>query len=547
MQVRRGQTKQTNMPQLSSGEFGWSIDTQQLFIGNGAITEGAPAVGNTEVITEHNINNFFLYAEAGYKYFSTLTDVRSVFRPIQEKLDDFVSLNDFITTSTDYSVAIQNAVTHASSRGKPLYMPEGDYSVTATIFIPPKTEIRGAGLGKTVILAAPSSTSTIFQTVSSTGKLFESGDMHTDPSKPELIKISGVSFISPESASQSIINLDYVTDSVIENCGFRGNDAVSTATSTLTTAISFRGNSIVPNNVAIKNCVFDYLGTAVYSDYDISNITITENKFYTLDTGVVFGKKIRSTTGALTGAKHVRISNNAFNKINRQAVYVGTTSTAKLADVSDIVSFNNDYINVGNLGNGEIVTNNVVEVIRFESWGNVSKNDNFDRLNVNNSESDSDQFKANITDPLNVSRARVKPLVHGPAIIEASTPKYYNIKSVNGADYPFFVYPLSSYTYGSNTKSNIIITIDYTLTKPNSNLIRRGTLEIVVNGNNRSDTVIKDTFSSNITASDGDIEFALVPEDQTPDYINENSAIVVLVRNKKPPVATLTYTFTVRQ
>lgn len=49
IQVRRGY--QEDLPQLASGEMGWSIDTQKLYIGNGTLTEGAPAIGNTEVLT----------------------------------------------------------------------------------------------------------------------------------------------------------------------------------------------------------------------------------------------------------------------------------------------------------------------------------------------------------------------------------------------------------------------------------------------------------------------------------------------------------------
>ena len=41
-----------NLPQLAGAEFGWSTDTRQLFIGNGTIEEGAPAIGNTEILTE---------------------------------------------------------------------------------------------------------------------------------------------------------------------------------------------------------------------------------------------------------------------------------------------------------------------------------------------------------------------------------------------------------------------------------------------------------------------------------------------------------------
>ena len=52
IQVRRG--LQENLPQLASGELGWSIDERRLFIGNGTLTEGAPEVGVTEILTEYS-------------------------------------------------------------------------------------------------------------------------------------------------------------------------------------------------------------------------------------------------------------------------------------------------------------------------------------------------------------------------------------------------------------------------------------------------------------------------------------------------------------
>lgn len=50
IQVRRG--LQENLPQLASGEIGWSVDEQRLYIGNGALSEGAPSLGRTEILTE---------------------------------------------------------------------------------------------------------------------------------------------------------------------------------------------------------------------------------------------------------------------------------------------------------------------------------------------------------------------------------------------------------------------------------------------------------------------------------------------------------------
>jgi len=57
IQHRRGLSE--NLPQLSSAELGWSIDTQELYIGNGTIDEGAPEVGNTRILTALDLDNTY--------------------------------------------------------------------------------------------------------------------------------------------------------------------------------------------------------------------------------------------------------------------------------------------------------------------------------------------------------------------------------------------------------------------------------------------------------------------------------------------------------
>ena len=47
---RKGLTE--NLPQLAGAELGYAIDSRRLFIGNGTLAEGAPVVGNTEILTE---------------------------------------------------------------------------------------------------------------------------------------------------------------------------------------------------------------------------------------------------------------------------------------------------------------------------------------------------------------------------------------------------------------------------------------------------------------------------------------------------------------
>ena len=43
-----------NLPQLAGAEFGWATDERRLFIGNGTLADGAPEIGNTEILTEYS-------------------------------------------------------------------------------------------------------------------------------------------------------------------------------------------------------------------------------------------------------------------------------------------------------------------------------------------------------------------------------------------------------------------------------------------------------------------------------------------------------------
>jgi chromosome segregation ATPase len=86
IQQRRGQKLLSGMPQLSSAELAWAVDTQELFIGNGSITEGAPYVGNTRVLTEHDN---ILELAGSYKFAEPDVSITaSIFRSLQSKLDE---------------------------------------------------------------------------------------------------------------------------------------------------------------------------------------------------------------------------------------------------------------------------------------------------------------------------------------------------------------------------------------------------------------------------------------------------------------------------
>ena len=150
IQQRRGQKLLSGMPQLSSAELAWAVDTQELFIGNGSVAEGAPYVGNTKVLTEHDN---ILELIGSYKFAEPdLSITASIFRSLQSKLDEIqVSVIDFgpqPDPSTNHTPHFVTAFTqlfqNANTRyRKVLTIPNGHYYFTSTLRIPSNVILRG--------------------------------------------------------------------------------------------------------------------------------------------------------------------------------------------------------------------------------------------------------------------------------------------------------------------------------------------------------------------------------------------------------------------
>lgn len=161
-----------NLPTyLAGGEIGWSADTQQLYIGNGRTGvppsgDGAPFIGNTEILTEHsdilNIAGSYTYKgdAAGYSVRTGAQAGEDVERLLQSKLDDQASVRDFGAVGdgvVDDTAAINRAFYEIFCREdttltrRSLFFPAGTYRVSSTLLIPPYAKVFGEGVDSTVI------------------------------------------------------------------------------------------------------------------------------------------------------------------------------------------------------------------------------------------------------------------------------------------------------------------------------------------------------------------------------------------------------------
>lgn len=159
IQVRRGQKNSgIGVPQLSSAEFAWAVDTQELYIGNGSVAEGAPEVGNTKILTEHD--NIL---ELAGSYTFAANDVSmslSVARSLQTKIDeievsvvDYGAIPDGSTDSTEaFTNALQELFLSSNDKYKKiLKVPNGVYLFLDDLTVPSRVILRGENPLETVL------------------------------------------------------------------------------------------------------------------------------------------------------------------------------------------------------------------------------------------------------------------------------------------------------------------------------------------------------------------------------------------------------------
>jgi hypothetical protein len=397
IQVRRGQAQQgSGVPQLASGEFGWAVDTRELYIGNGSVSEGAPAVGNTKILTQYD--NLFSVADT-YIYKDGLGTVATggiggsdVQRTLQQRLDDRVSGRAFGLTGETTQIAttrLQTAIDqlfindatkgNASSRVV-LHLEAGTYIIDDTIYIPPYATIVGAGADKTVIKTT-SSVTEMFKTVNSSSTPGSPADKSTTTTlnQAKNITIKGIT-LETTVANKGLV-LDCCKDSTFEDIRIKGPWVSGTSFST-DVGIELNNLSLVSSvvetrNNSFKNITINGFTYAVSSDWDTNSNKFIECTFQELGYGFAFGTNLITLDPDTFSSKNYgpylnTIERCTFDSIDRQAIWVKYGEWNK--------SINNRFTYCGNDGGAEYISQH--SIIKYETNTNHSENDYFSRTNI---------------------------------------------------------------------------------------------------------------------------------------------------------------------
>ncbi len=301
IQHRRG--KATDLPQLAAGELGWSIDDQKLYIGNGTLADGAPNIGNTEIVTagSSSFTTALTHVYKGYLGDATTINTGNTTRTLQSVLDDYVSVKSFGAVgdgSTADVTAIQRAIdelyrdpdkTDARSR-RILFFPAGTYNINASITIPPYAHLRGEGPDKTIINQSGGN-APVAVTEDNAGNVWPnigSGSATT----PTLIQIEGITFKNGEAYGG--LSLDDATNVYIKNCKFQGTYAARGADAANSKGVTVRSSNSTTqfcSKIVFDQCIFTKFARLVDFSYDVTDV-----KFLNCDLNT-------SYYGALLGAE----------------------------------------------------------------------------------------------------------------------------------------------------------------------------------------------------------------------------------------------------
>lgn len=516
IQIRRGQKNVgSGIPQLAGGELGWAVDTRELYIGNGSVSEGSPSVGNSKILTQHD--NLFTFADQ-YQFQKPTATMQTgstattpVARTLQDRLDELVSVKSFGAKgdATDQTIKLQQAIDqlyiNTATKGSTasritLTIPAGEYTISASLKVPPHATIIGAGSDKVII------TQTVEQPI------FETVNSGSTPGSPALdatsttlnqarhITIKGMTIkttsnnvgLKIQSCRESTFE-----DIIIQGPWTSGSTLLVNQVGIYMGALSTSVNSI---RNTFKNISIKGFARGIESKYDIENNLWDKCVFETLGYGIVLGDgTVINSAGMLTGPINNNISNSKFQDIDRQAIWIhiGNNNT----------STHNIFTGVGNNGGTEgNATHSIIKYSFGTAYTNISTNDYFDRT------------RQLAFDQSLISGFVYVPEVEGPAIYDMEYS--YNIPVVQHNTYTRIL--------RAPAEADRTIYIDYLYRSSAVNAVRQGTLEILINRSLGTATLTDDHSYLGGSTYEANIQFRASVTDENGDTVVDTAVIEML-------------------
>ena len=368
-----------NLPQLAVGEFGVSVDTRQVYIGNGGTD--APQIENIELLTQYSSvgeTTSYTYADAtiGYTAETGVSSSSPTIRTLQAKIDDFVTVRDYGAKgdgATDDTAAINRALTDIyitqtfQATRRALYFPAGTYLVnTSAIKIPAFATIIGEGTRSSVIKRSGSSVTNVAQTADTKNQI--GANIGTGGAAiPQNITI--INMVFQAAGDTDCFLVDQTNNMYFDNCTFIGSKTSAVPTTAGNGKACVRVESLgskYAKNIKFNNCIFESNNYGVKIDDEVRSVVFSGCRFDNLYKGAVIGQDDSSTS-----PKGVKIINSMFDNIYAHGIHVydGTVSSA--------FNFFND---VGNSASG--AGSPATPVIEFLEGDCFSMGDIFERPNA---------------------------------------------------------------------------------------------------------------------------------------------------------------------
>ena len=422
---------EVDLPQpLAGAELGWAIDTRQLYIGNGELADGAPVVGNTEILTEFSdilsLATAYTYqgAAAGYVVQTGTSISTPVSQSLQSRLDSYAVVTDFGAIGdgvTDCTAAINRALFQLYCRGvnpavrRSLFFPAGVYLITGTINVPPYCMLYGEGADSSILnfqinewsslasyqtgvlvqVTAAGPSYTYYRSIADvpTGISISNPLYWTAESLPEYVMRTADSLqqtganIGTNGATPpiniSVSGMKLTTNKLIDGlliqnavtCEFVNMEFEGPQTTTdlqtaanNTAAIRWASTaSLVCTHVNIDNCTFTGFTYGTNTAQQIKGCVISNSYFNILHQGVYLGG-VTPVNGGPTGTK---ILHNVFDNIYLEGIVI------------DGVSLNVSGYNVFyGVGNHFLTSPAYSSIININLANNLSIGDMFERTTI---------------------------------------------------------------------------------------------------------------------------------------------------------------------